>query len=180
MASKEHYVIVSLTLGIIAASGAGLIGLTNLVTKEKIAKNEANKISAGICEIFGENAIILQEFDKNSANFAHEYKYVTYIYQVADDSQNELGFALKTTGSNMYGKISLIVGYQKSSQAFLGFTVVTNEQTFATTLVDNYIRPVNTGIRDINDTTCGATYGAKLIEAMVMEAKEAAKELWKE
>ena len=180
MASKKHYLIVSLTLGIIAACSAGLISVANLVTKDRIVRNEANKISGGIREIFGKNAIITSEFDKNDAGFVNEYKYVTYIYEVADESEKEIGYAFRTTGSNMYGKISLIVGYQTSGQLLMGFTVVTNEQTYATTLVDKYIVPVNEHNRELDDVSCGATYGAKLVRDMVQEAKKAAEELWKE
>ena len=180
MASKKHYVIVSLTLGIIAACSAGLISVANLITKNRIAQNEVNKINSGIREIFGKNAIISSEFDKKDAGFVNEYKYVSYVYEVADDSENEIGYAFRTTGSNMYGKISLIVGYRTNGQLLMGFTVVTNEQTYATTLVDKYITPVNDKTRALDDVNCGATYGAKLVRDMVEEAKKAAEELWKE
>ena len=62
MASKKHYIITSLTFGAIAAGSAALIGVTNLITKDQIAKNEKNKIKAGICEIFGKSATISSDF----------------------------------------------------------------------------------------------------------------------
>ena len=57
-------------------------------------------------------------------------------------------------------------------------SVVVNEQTYASTLVENYIDPVNNGEREISDTSCGATYGAKKIAEMINEAELAAGELW--
>ena len=56
MASKKHYILTSLTLGIIAASSALLIGASNILTKNKIAENEQNKINSGIAAIFGDSA----------------------------------------------------------------------------------------------------------------------------
>ena len=61
MASKKHYILTSLTLGIIAASSALLIGASNMLTKNKIAENEQNKINSGIAAIFGDSAKILKE-----------------------------------------------------------------------------------------------------------------------
>lgn len=169
MASKKHYIITSITLGTIAAASAALIGVTNLVTREQIKKNEKNKIQAGITEIFGKTATISSEFA------VKEYKYTSYAYEVSSE-QSKDDVALRTTGSNMYGKVSLLVGFKLSSEeyVFAGLYIITNEQTYASTLVDNYINPLNDGNRDLEDVSCGATYGAKLVRDMVNEAKEVA------
>ena len=169
MADKKHYIITSLTLGAIAATSAALIGLTNLITAKKIADNEKAQINAGIGKIYGKSASILSDSDLD------EYKYSNHLYTVkTDESENNI--ALRTTGSNMYGKISLLVGFSLSEEAYtlVGLYVVTNEQTYASTLVENYITPLNNGERDLDDVSCGATYGAKLIREMVNEAKEVA------
>ena len=42
--SKKHYIITAVTLGSIAAISAGVIGLTNLITKDRIAQNEQKRI----------------------------------------------------------------------------------------------------------------------------------------
>lgn len=170
MANSKKYIITSLTLGAIAAVSAGLIGLTNLLTNKQIIKNEENKIKAGIAEIFGKNAEVLRQFDING------YKYTNYAYEVTNDEINTCTYALRTTGSNMYGKISLIVGLKDAGEGFYfqGLYLITNEQTYASTLVDNYIDPLNDGDRELDDVSCGATYGAKLVRDMVNEATEVA------
>lgn len=168
MPSKKHYIITSITLGAIAMASAVLIGVTNLATRNQIKKNEQNKINAGISEIFGKSATISKEFA------IKKYKYSNYVYQVKQE-ENDNNYALRTTGSNMYGKVSLIVGfkYQEAEYVFSGLYVVSNEQTYASTLVENYIDPLNKNTRDLDDVSCGATYGAKLVRDMVNEAKEA-------
>ena len=178
MASKKHYIITSLTLGAVAAGSAALIGVTNLVTKDQIVKNEKNKINAGIMEIYGKSATISQEFALDG------YKYSEYAYTIkSDDSAEDV--AIRTTGSNMYGKISLIVGFrmmilpEKGTESleryvFVGLYIVTNEQTYASTLEENYIDPLNDKDVQLDDVSCGATYGAKLVRDMVNEAQEAA------
>ena len=180
MADKKRYIVTSVTLGVIAASSALLIGLTNLVTRNQIAQNEKNKINAGIVEIFGKTATISTEFGIKDSNLTNEYKYVQHIYSVSDGVEKQLGYAFKTTGSNMYGKISLLVGFDETSHGFIGLSLTVNEQTYASTLVENYVIPLNDGSGKIDDVSCGATYGAKLVRDMVNEAEQAAKELWKE
>ena len=175
MAKVKHYVLVAITLGAIAASSALLIGATNMFTKESIAQNEQNKINSGIAGIFGESAKISNE----SSIENDDYKYVNYVYEISAN-ESEIGYAFRTTGSNMYGKVSLIIGFNIENK-FVSLSVVTNEQTYASTLVDNYIIPLNNGSRDVDDVTCGATYGAKLVRDMVNEASKASLEKpWKE
>ena len=170
---KKHYLFTSLTLGLIAASSAAIIGLTNMVTRDRIAQNEQNKINAGISEIFGENAK-----KSGEENYLKgEYKYIEYYYKV-NEGDNQVGYAFKTSGSNMYGKISLIAGFDVKSHSFMSLSLVSNEQTYASTLVDNYVTPLNEGSKDLEDVSCGATYGAKLVRDMVNEAKVAADALW--
>ena len=167
MAKVKHYVLVSVTLGAIAAASALLIGATNMLTKESIAQNEQNKINSGIAGIFGDSAKISSESKIEN----DDYKYVNYVYEIsANDS--EIGYAFRTTGSNMYGKVSLIIGFTLDNK-FVSLSVVVNEQTYASTLVDNYIVPLNEGARDLYDVNCGATYGAKLVRDMVDEAQQA-------
>ena len=172
MPSKKHYIITSITLGAIAASSALLIGLTNLATRNAIAQNEIKKITGGIVEIYGENASISE-----TKAIEGEYKYLQELYVVQANSQ-DIGYAYKTSGSNMYGKISLIIGFANAGHNFLATTIVVNEQTYASTLVDNYIDPVNAGDRDYYDVSCGATYGANLVRDMINEASDHVEELW--
>ena len=175
MSSKKHYVITSITLGAIAAASALLIGGTNLLTRGQIAKNEKNKISSGISEIFGKSASVSSEFE------VKDQKYTNYAYEISVAENPSKAYAFRTTGSNMYGKISLLVGFYESSEAsnpsFAGLSIVVNEQTYATTLVENYIDPVNADSRDLDDVSCGATYGAKLVRDMVNDAKGVASKL---
>ena len=180
MADKKKYIITSVTLGAIAAVSAGLIGLTNLLTRDQIAANATKKINSGISEIFGKNASISQELAYKDSGLTGDYKYIEYVYSVSDDTNQDLGYAFKTTGSNMYGKISLIIGFGGNDHSFLGLSIVVNEQTYASTLVDKYINPLNDGTRELDDVTCGATYGAKLVKEMVDISKSAAEELWKD
>ena len=173
--SKKHYIITAVTLGAIAACSAALIGVTNLVTRNKIAQNELNRVQAGIIAIYGEGAAIKEE--KNIS----DYKYTNYVYEIESDV-NAPKFVFRTTGSNMYGKISMLVGLNQdvSNNEFslVNVYLVVNEQTYASTLEENYIDPLNDGSRDLYDVTCGATYGAKLVRDMVEDAQKAAFDLY--
>ena len=173
MASKKHYVIVSLTLGAIASVSALLIAGTNLLTKDIIAQNEKDNIAKGIKFIFGEKAEI-----KDEAEIKNEkYSYVDYVYEIG--GEEDLGYVYRTTGKNMYGKITLIVGFDLENK-FVSMKTIVNEQTF-TKEVETFVKNVDEGNRDISDVNCGATYGATLIRDMVNEASQAnLDKVWKE
>lgn len=169
MSNVKHYGLVSLTLGLIAAASAILITGSNLLTKDKIAQNEINSITKGINFIFGDNAKIKSESAINS------YKYVDYVYEIQSDV--DLGYVFRTTGSNMYGKMTLIVGFDISDN-FVSMKTIVNEQTY-TKEVEKFITDVDNG-RSVEDVSCGATYGAKLVRDMVNEAQKASNEkVWK-
>ncbi|MBO6280421.1 MAG: hypothetical protein J6M95_02435 [Bacilli bacterium] len=170
---KKHYIITSITLGLIGAASAGLIGAANLLTRKQIAQNELDKINSGIIEIFGKNASI------ESENSLSGYKYTNYSYYIKDSGDDIDRYAFKTTGSNSYGKISLLVGFtmKDSGVEFVGLSIIVNEQTYASTLVDNYINPLNSGDVSIDDVNCGATYGAKLVRNMINDAQIAANDI---
>ena len=103
--SKKHYIFTAVTLGSIAAVAAGVIGLTNLITKDRISQNEQKRIQKGIKEVFGDKAEIINEFKISDKN----YDYLVYGYEVKNETDNINGYAIRTLGSNIYGKISLIV-----------------------------------------------------------------------
>ena len=165
--NAKKYIITAVTLGVIAAASAGLIGLTNLLTAKQIQKNEQNKIKAGIVEIFADDAEILEEKPISDKSL----KYTNYEYTL------NKGVAYRTTGSNMYGKISMLVGYvymirpgdTEGDYLFAGIYLITNEQTYASTLNENYVTPLNNDDIKYDDVKCGATYGATLIRDMIEE-----------
>ena len=161
----KHYLITALILGCIAMAGGALIGATNLITKDRIAQNEKQKIKDGIIALFGEDIVTNEE-----TNIVGNDKYLDW-YCIINDTNNSLkGYAFKTTGSNMYGKISMLVGITASYD--IGHIVlITNEQSYATTVVDAYVTPYNNGERNLDDVVCGASYGATLIKDMANEAK---------
>ena len=177
MPSKKHYIITSVTLGLIGAASAALIGLANLATRGQIAKNEVEKTNKGIASIYGEGATAKSEDQIDTLNITNKHDLLTYRYIIEKDGVTT-GMAFKTSGYNDYGKISLIVGFAETSHDFIGMFVVVNEQTYASTLVEKYINPVNDGSRDIEDTSCGATFGAKKVKEMIDQAKVVADELW--
>lgn len=173
MAKIKHYVLTSVTLGLIAASSALLIAASNRLTAQKIADNEQANINKGIAAIYGESAVVSSENDVEN----EDYKYVNHAYTVTSND-SLVGYAYHTTGSNMYGKISLIVGFNLKEE-FVSLYLVTDEQTYASTLEENYIAKVVDGSRNVEDVSCGATYGAKLVRDMVNEASNFNKELLK-
>ena len=172
MSNVKKYILTAVTLGLIAMASGLLIGATNMITADKIKQNEQAKIDNGIKEVFNANdKTYIYHIDNVSTD---GYKYIKDCYGVQAEKNvpSFQGLAFLTTGSNMYGKISLIIGLGPDL-SYKGVSIVTNEQTYASTLVENYVDPLNDGSRDYLDVKCGATYGATLIKDMIEEAKEA-------
>ncbi len=180
MASKKKYIITSITLGVIAAVSAGLIGLTNLITRCPIDKNEKEATTNSIREVFVTDTISKDSISYEDVVLNSEYTYVKNAYLVkVKDNNVQLGYAFKTSGYNSYGKVTLIVGFAELDHSFLGTATVENEQTYASKLENEYIDPLNKGSKNIDEVDCGATFGAKLVRKMINEASQASEELWK-
>lgn len=161
----KHYILTAVVLGGIAAFSGAAIGLTNMITKNQIAANAANKIKKGLSQIYAD-----AEFSEPH-NIEGDDKYLD-CYYVANKDNVLQGYVFQVTGSNMYGKISMLVGISPSFDIGHIF-LVTNEQTYAQTLVDNFVTPYNNDKKGMSDSdvSCGATYGGKLIRSMAQEAQ---------
>lgn len=171
--NMKKYILTGVTLGLIAASGALLIAGTNMITRDTIAENEQKSINNGITTIYGEG-VKAKEYDLGNV----EYKYITKCYEIRDTEDFISGYAFRTDGSNNYGKVSLIIGFNTGVK-YMGLSVVTNEQSFASTLKKGYLDKIKDGSQTVDDVdvSCGATYGAKLVRDMVNEAEDAATRL---
>ena len=176
MSNIKKYILTAVTLGLIAASGALLIAGTNMITRNRIAENEQKSINNGIVTIYGAGSIAEEHSLPENSN----YTYITKCYKVRfeEDEYSFEGYAFRTDGSNNYGKISLLIGFG-NNQSYVGLSVIANEQSFASTLKKGYIDLIKDGSQTIDDVdvSCGATYGAKLVRAMVEEAQQATDKL---
>ena len=173
---KKKYLMTAIILGAIAMSSGLLIGGAHLITKDPIAQNEINKINSGLGEIYEQKVTVEKDGDITAEQRKeNELKFVEHIYYINDENNNSIGRAFKTSGSNSYGKITLIIGFDNNA-VYKGLSIIVNEQSFASTLVDEYITPIEEAEdkdRAIADVTCGATYGAKLVRDMINNAGDA-------
>ena len=170
----RKYVITGVILGSIAAVAAGVIGLTNLITAKRIEQNKINKINEGIATIFDDGSEGFKVSSEYIGNIPNDDSKKYYeVYNANND--NFLGYAIQCEGSNMYGKIVLIAGFEAESRNFIRMSLVTNEQSYATTVEDNYVVKVNEKHNfEDEDVKCGATYGATLVRDLLDEAHKAA------
>ena len=179
MANPKKYILTGVILGSIAAVAAGLIAATFLITKDKIDQNEIDKLNKGLVEIFdNEKASILNDENISETYVDSDSKFkvnMSHFYKVEDSENNEfLGYAVRCDGSNDYGKIALIAGFEPNELNFKTIFLITNEQSYASTLVNKYVKPVQSGEEFESEEAvhCGATYGATLVRAMIRGATE--------
>ena len=179
MANVKKYILTSVILGSIAAVSAGVIAATNLITKEKIEQNAVLKLEKGLVEIFdNSNASILDDEPIDETYTDSSSKYIikmSNFYKVENNENKDfLGYAVRCEGSNDYGKIDLIAGFEATGLKFKSICLITNEQSYASTLDKEYIDPVkNGGDYDSEDAVhCGATFGATLVRAMIRASQD--------
>lgn len=154
-------------LGSIAGISAVLVSLANVVTEPLIAANKAKKEKDGLQKVFGVEATYYEKEEIKDTKFLLAY------YPVESKTLGE-GRVYSTSGNNAYGTVSLLVGIT-SGYSLYNIVVMENTESYALTLNENYIVPLQEGTdKDsmLDQVKCGATYGAKLIRDMVNAAKD--------
>ncbi len=170
MAKKfdKKFITIGLILGGMAAVAAGILGGVNLLTKDTIAANDLKSQEKALAKVFTDAASYSEA--KVVDSDAHEY--VLKEWEAFKEDKTSIGKIYYTSGKNAYGSVSLMVGIKTDRIA--NFAVVSNTESYASTLEENYIGkfladPENTNLDDI-DVSCGATYGAKLVKTMCDDA----------
>jgi Na+-translocating ferredoxin:NAD+ oxidoreductase RnfG subunit len=159
-------VTVASALGLIAGISALAIGVTYAFTIDKINANGLQKEKAGLSEVYGDKA---DTFD--SQTLSANASYVSKIW-IAKEATAEVGYIYKTDGKNSYGEVSMLLGISGSGN-YGTMVILTNTETYGSTLTDNYIDPYNATADKttaLSNVHCGATYGATLINNMASEA----------
>ena len=93
-----YYVKLTLTLLIISAVVACLLGLTNYITEEKIADINAQKTAASMQEVLPADSYTTVEYTGSEAN-------VAAVHQAGD-----AGFVVEVTPAGFGGAIDMVVG----------------------------------------------------------------------
>lgn len=103
MKSIKEYLVPTVTLFVICLVAALLLGLTNNVTKDKIAENDAKTKQAAMSAVMPDAASFGEE---------KEVKGTSYTYSEALDSDgNVIGYAITTIGKGGYSDdIKMMVG----------------------------------------------------------------------
>ena len=179
MSNMKKYLMTSVVLGSIATASGLLIAGTNLITRDRIKANEQETINMGLAKIYDIDDV--KNLNSSMAELPEEQKFdyvLSSYYEVKNANNEPLGYAFKTKGSNSYGSISLIVGFN-ANYIYQGVSVVENGQSFASTLQKNYLNPLIKEHKSLNevDVSCGATFGAKLTRDMINDAYKAAEYL---
>lgn len=169
--STKKYLKVSLTLGAICSVSAVLIGLVNFLTADTITANENATVVSGLKNIYpdAEFGSVVTLNDDSYSVTGYSVKIVSYW--VASENDAEVGYVFKTSGSNTYGSITMLIGV---SEAGLGTIYLVSSGQTRTDYVSGYLTPYNEGTSkdtDIDSVSCGATYAATLISKMAHGAQ---------
>ncbi|MCR4562496.1 MAG: hypothetical protein K5694_04775 [Bacilli bacterium] len=161
----KKYLKVGGILGLIAGASAAIICTLNVFTEPKIKENEFNAQQAALAKFYPDAKKYSEELSLKDAKAT----YVLSYWKAFDAEDLVIGNVYKTSGRNAYGAITMLVGVSKGEIGKI--VLVTNTETYADTIVEEYLDPYNKGARSLDDTKCGATKGAELIRAMAKEAQ---------
>ena len=187
------YIKTASILGLIAVICAAIIAAFSLITSPIIKNNNANKELETYKVIDSRYDHSFDITDKLSKETL-DYDLIEKAIIAYDIDNNELGYIYTVTGKNSYGTISLMIGVANGYVFDVEF--LSNTESFSST-VNDYVKShypssktnaiyigFNEAIDDeINklskddilnmDTKCGATYGAKLVQKLVLAAVSA-------
>lgn len=157
--------------GLLLASIAGISALLlsglNRLTAPKITQNRLEKEAKGLRVIFGENALYDEAVEVKESKAIEKYWPVTL-------ENHESARVYSVSGTNSYGNVGLLVGvYGDFSLGTI--YVLENTESYASTLQDEYIaKYIASEDKEtaIDNVSCGATYGAKLVRSLILSAKE--------
>ncbi len=156
---------ISLVLTVICLVCAFGIGYFNTITSPIIAENTA-KTEAKLC------SKIFSEYDSLKSTTYTEFENSSILKKVEarDASSNELGYIYTVSGKNDYGTITLLVGIDNNKE-LVSVEFLENGQSFSKIVKEyvktNYVGGLTQAQVTTLDTSCGATYGAKLTKNLV-------------
>ena len=158
---------VAIILAAITSASALIVSAVNLFTGARIATNRLNKEKQGLEAVFEGADIDKKAFEINQGSLKKYWTVVT--------KDGEAARIYSASGKNGYGAVSILIGLY--SDFTLGrMEILENTETYGATLNKEYIAPYQYAETPedrafaLDDVTCGATYGAKLIKGMVNEA----------
>lgn len=164
----KKYLLTALTLMTICLTCAALISGFNLLTEPIIEKNNDKKEADLYKQIFVDFKDAKETITEGFSN-----DFLTKLVIAQDENDNQLGYIYTASGKNSYGVITLLIGINETD-TLSGVRFLENGQSFssetAAHLNGNYTSGIDLEDVENVDTTCGATFAAKLIKELVTAA----------
>ena len=175
----------SIVLSSIGVAAAILISGTYLLTKDRVALNQKIALEKALKDsskpfIQGKEV----NFEKGEKELS-SWKNRQYVgsYYLANENDSPLAYCFLNEGKNQYGNIKLVisfsgltkVGEEISGEVQYGrISFIEDGQSFKSFLEGNYVNPFNKSLNPdvLSDLHCGATYGSRLVKAMIDESLE--------
>lgn len=184
----KHFFKVGGILCAIGGASALLIGATNLLTADTISQMSKEKEEKALLEVFidedGNLPTDLVAGDKlEIASDDEKYAKLLCYWnptssEESEGNDNKYGYVFKTEGSdkNNYGTITMLVAISNNFE--IGkISIIKNTESYASTIMNDYVNPYNNGDISLSDVSCGATYGATAIKEMAEASLDYVKEV---
>ena len=140
----------------------------DFLTRDVIAKNNLAKEQSALKKVYGESVDYGEAVSISDPAYSHLEKYWTVT-----QGDLVLGRVYRGYGRNGYGEVTLLYGINADFTLAMVVTVA-NTESYGTTLKENYLDPLSTAEdKDaaLQEIKCGATEGAKLCRAIVLDGQ---------
>ena len=164
---KKAFLAGGVLAGLCGVMAVAIVG-ADFLTRDTIAANNLAKENAGLRKVYGDSYTYSEAVSVSDSNYSYVEKYWTVT-----DGNAVIGRVYRGSGRNGYGEVTLLYGINADFTLAMVVTI-TNTESYGTTLKENYLDPLASAEdKDaaVQQVKCGATEGAKLCRAIILDGQ---------
>ena len=169
---KKAFLAGGVLAGLCGVMAVAIVG-ADFLTRETIAANNLAKENAGLRKVYGENCTYGEAVVVEDKDYGYLEKYWTVT-----EGDKLIGRVYRGHGKNGYGEVTLLYGINVDFTLAMVVTIE-NTESYGTTLKENYLDPLASAEdkdEAVQSVKCGATEGAKLCRAIILQGQAHYKE----
>ena len=169
---KKAFLAGAVLAGLCGVMAVAIVG-ADFLTRGVIARNNEAKEQEGLRKVYGDSYAYGEAVAVSDSSYSHLEKY----WNVTNGNE-VIGRVYRGSGRNGYGEVTLLYGISVDFTLY-NVVTITNTESYGTTLKENYLDPLSSAEdkdAQLEKIKCGATEGAKLCRAIILDGQKHYKE----